>query len=206
MYGITEAMIRYYLFAYIVLICRVLRMFLRYVTIGFRPRWVSMLSPEITGDTNVLATPNQTIHALLTHPSLGDWHTFVDIGCGEGLAGAYVRFRMHASVQLCDHQAVLIWMLRGLFFLQSSVMLSSKILPVPNHAVVYLAWTSWSDQNREDALRQVMENMPKRAWIITVSIPANHPRLRFLQTAEFQFAWGRSPVYYYTYVASINHS
>ena len=82
-------MIRFFLFYFLVIHYRVIRL---------------MFRSKITGDTNYLSSPILTMRRIFSHSVLGAKWTLVDIGCGEGLVGMFVRLIQRKSVVFHDIQ------------------------------------------------------------------------------------------------------
>jgi hypothetical protein len=199
-------MIRFFLFYFLVLNYRVFRLLYR---------------PKITGNTNYLATPLLTLHRLMQHPALfGKW-TFVDVGCGEGLAGMYLRLIRKKSVILIDNQYDFLRLIQVLSWslLISNVRLTSHIQYLQDtpkrhltcfpgflgfrrvlnsqRRVVLLVWTSWSRQNRANVLAQLSDAITTGDMLISVSHGIVHPLLVEIDKITEIFAWGKAKVYYY---------
>ncbi len=155
---------------------------------------------ELTGDTNYLSSPLLTIRKILGHPVLGKQWAFVDIGCGEGLVGLFVRLILRKSVILHDQQTHFLAMIR--FFCRLFFVNRVRCQPVfdkdyPAPSVFLCVWTSWSDKNREDVVYQLSSVVPKGSFLITVSHGLIHPAFIELNKSSEMFAWGRASVYYY---------
>ncbi len=178
-------MIRFLLFYFYVVVYRVCRIFFR---------------AEITGDTNFLSSPLLTIKRVLSHPILGKHWTFVDIGCGEGLVGLFVRLIQKKAVILHDHQAHFLTMIQlfsRLFFIRKLRCSDTTLSDYPDPAVFLCVWTSWSEENRLNIIQQLTGIVPKGSFFISVSHGIIHPAFVEVHKMSETFAWGRASVYYY---------
>ena len=178
-------MIRFLFIYYFILIYRVVRL---------------LFMIPITGDTNFLSTPISTIRRLLNRPLVKGYTTFVDIGCGEGIIGFFVRLVGRKSVILHDlqqHYVVFINVLKRLFFIRC-VMCSRNVLSeYPADSVFYCVWTSWSLENRQSVISKLTSMIPKGGILITVTHSLQHPAFHEFDKIVESFAWGRAKVYYY---------
>ncbi len=178
-------MIRFLLFYFYVLVFRASRLFVRL---------------PLTGDTNYLSSPLWTIHRILSNPLLGSKWTLVDVGCGEGLVGLYVRLIKRQAVILHDHQSYFLSLIRffsRLFFL-SNITCSLSFLPhYPSPAVFLCVWTSWSKENRLHVISELSSIVPKGSFFISVSHGIVHPSFIEIRKITEMFAWGQASVYYY---------
>ncbi len=178
-------MIRFALIYYFTIIYRVIRLFFH---------------SKLTGDTNFLSTPVKTVHRILAQPSVGSYTTFIDIGCGEGLIGYFVRFFEKKTVIMHDiqhHFVIFINLLKRLFFISKLTCTREMLGSYPIDSVFLCVWTSWSIDNRQTVISNLTSMVPKGAMLITVSHGIIHPAFLEVDKIDETFAWGRAKVYYY---------
>lgn len=178
-------MIRFFLFYFYVIHYRVFRLLFR---------------AKITDDTNYLSSPILTMNRILSHPMLGTEYVFVDIGCGEGLVGLFVRLVKRQTVILHDIQSDFLRMIT-LFvhcFFVSRVTCATDLHDVyPPSSVFMCVWTSWSSENRRAMISRLSSIIPKGSIFISVSHGMVHPAFVEVQKIREVFAWGEASVYYY---------
>lgn len=178
-------MIRFFLIYYIIIIYRVFRL---------------IIGSKVTGDTNFLSTPVFTIQRILSHPMIGSYNTFVDIGSGEGIIGFFVKLRLKKAIILHDaqrHFMVLTQCIKRLFFLRNVYCSADTLSSYPDKSVFLCVWTSWSDRNRQSVISKFVKIIPKGATLVTVSHGIVHPSFHEVANIEESFAWGHATVYYY---------
>lgn len=178
-------MIRFFLIYYIVIIYRVFRL---------------IVGSKVTGDTNFLSTPVLTVQRILSHPIIGPFDTFVDIGSGEGIIGFFVKLRMKKAIILHDvqyHFMVFTKFIKRVFLLRNVCCSSTFLASYPDESVFLCVWTSWSDQNRQSVMSKFVKIIPKGATLVTVSHGIVHPSFHEVANVEESFAWGHATVYYY---------
>lgn len=155
---------------------------------------------ELTGDTNYLSSPLLSIRRLLSNPVLGkDW-VFVDIGCGEGLVGLFVRLIQKKSVILHDVQSHFLRMISvflRLFFVSRVQCFPTLLDQYPDRSVFLCVWTSWSTENRQQVIAKLSNIVPKDGVFISVSHGMAHPAFVEIAKMTETFAWGQASVYYY---------
>ena len=155
---------------------------------------------ELTGDTNYLSSPILTMRRILSHPMLHNYQTFVDIGCGEGLVGVFVRLIQKKSIVLHDTQPSFLTMISFYtrLFSVSRVTCSGELLKdYPEKSVFLCVWTSWSTENRQHMMEQLSNVVPKDGVLIMVSHAMVHPMFIEVDKITETFAWGKASVYYY---------
>ena len=178
-------MIRFFLLYFIVIHYRVFRMLFR---------------SDPSGDTNYLSSPILTMNRILSNDILGQDYVFVDIGCGEGLIGLFVRLIKKKAVVLHDIQTDFLTMIRlycRCFFV-SKVHCSHNLMPeYLSPAVFICVWTSWSSDNRRSVISKLSSIVPKGSIFISVSHGIEHPAFLEIEKITETFAWGEASVYYY---------
>ena len=178
-------MIRFFLFYFLVIHYRGFRYFFR---------------SKITGDTNYLSSPILAMNRILSHPVLGQYDAFVDIGCGEGLVGVFVRLVKKKRVILHDTQSdflTMISMLCKCLFI-SGVNCSKDMLGAyPASSVFMCVWTAWSSKNRQKMIAQLSTIVPKHGHLVLVRHGLVHPEFVEVHKTTEIFAWGEASVYYY---------
>ena len=195
-------MVRFFLIYFCLVIFRVCRFFLCFIRDLFPQKLRLWCCFEITGDTNYLASPIITVRRLLNDPILPPFHHFIDIGCGEGIVGFFVRLTQSKSVILHDNQSYFLWVIRWLkhVFFVSNVTVSNCLHDeYPEKSVFLCVWSSWSDENRYQMMASLAAVFPDDGWLISVSLPVKNPSFVLQKTAEHIFAWGTARVCYYTY-------
>ena len=180
-------MIRFFLFYFYIIHYRAFRLFFR---------------QPFTGDTNYCSSPLLTVRRILSHQSVASQTHFVDIGCGEGLVGLFVRFWGDRHVVLHDvqsHFLTVISFFCRLFFV-SRVMVSSTVLEAyPSPSVFFCVWSTWSSANRKAVLARLLSVMPRGSVLVSVGVPLSSPALVEIDKISETFAWGKSNVYYYNH-------
>ena len=177
-------MIRFFLFYFFVIHYRVFRILFR----------------KITDDTNSLSSPILTMNRILSHPILGNNYVFVDIGCGEGLVGMFVRLVKQRTVILHDIQTDFLRLISVFVhcFFVSRVTCATDLHDVyPPSSVFMCVWTSWSSENRRAMISRLSSIIPKGSIFISVSHGMVHPAFVEVQKIREVFAWGEASVYYY---------
>lgn len=191
-------MIRFLLYYFVVILYRCIRFIIRIV--GWLFPFLRRFCPTITGDNNYLATPLLTLDKIMNDEIIKDYSYYVDIGCGEGLAGLYMRLIKGKVVVLHDVQQHFLyfiqWVTRLLFISNVNVrLLYQKIYP--ESTVFLCVWTSWSTFNREKTVQAMSAILPRGGTFISVTHPVIHPMFVLAKKVDHMFAWGKSTVYYY---------
>ena len=177
-------MIRFVIFYIILIILRALR-----------------LGIPLTGDTNYLASPIGTVAHIMRHPCVTHRKTLVDVGCGEGIAGLFMRLMNGYTLIGVEHMAwfrrIMAFMCRLLMIRRVECHATVPTILDPN-SVFFCVWVSWSLDNREGMIQTFVDTMPVGAALITVGHPMTHPHFGLVHRTILPFAWGDATVYYYT--------
>lgn len=159
-----------------------------------------LFRPPITGDTNWCSTPLIVANRIFNHPLLGSNWGLVDVGCGEGLLGVFIRLVKGRPVQLVDTQPVFLRMITRCcrWLLISGVRVGDHIQFHGCHQpVVFCSWESWSKSNRRATLNKISAATPPGGLLITIGHRVTDNAWVHMDQRTETFAWGKSWVYYY---------